>query len=99
MDKIIDFLRILKQNYSTDIIYFERIVESEIRKPIEIFIEKDKIELYHKITGRELGNYKPSATFTELADAFIIFNSPSLRHRDIEKIRPIFEKHKIKLSI
>lgn len=98
MDKIIDFLRTLKQNYSTDIIYFERIVENEIRKPIEIFIENDKIELYHKITGGKLGNYNPSPAFAELVESFIIFNSPSLRFRDIEKIRPIFEKHKIKLS-
>lgn len=99
MDKITDFIRLLKSNYSTDVIYFERIAEKEINKPVELFVENEKIVMYHKITGTKIGDYAPSDCFTELVNAFIVFNSPALKLCDIQKVRPIFEKHKIKSLI
>lgn len=79
MDKITDFLRLLKLNHSTDIIYFERIVEKEINKPIELFVENGKIAIYHKVTGTKIGDYTPSDCFTELANAFIIFERHKIK--------------------
>ena len=96
MNKVIDFIRLLKLNYSTDIIYFERIVESEIGKPCEIFILNDKVELFHKVTGSSKGFYEPSYLFNELANAFIQYNKPSLKFNELEQIKLVFSKHKIK---
>lgn len=98
MDKIIDLLRLMKVNYSTDIIYFEKIIHEETGKYVEIFIEDNKIKLYHKVTGSEKCIYIPSERFIELADAFIEANKPTLKYSQIEYIKQIFSKHKVNHS-
>lgn len=95
MNKIIDFLRLLKANYSTDIIYFERIIESEIKKPVEIFIENDSIKMFHKITGSDRGTYTPSDNFKELAECFIEMNKPTLKAYQVEEIKNTLKKYGI----
>ena len=95
MTNIIELLRLMKQNYSTDIIYFERIVSNEIHVPVEIAIEENKIKLYHKITCSDKGEYTPSNDFIELANAFIEYNKPTLRISQVENIRNIFSKYNV----
>ena len=99
MDKIIDLLRLMKQNYSTDIIYFERIIENELSKPFEIGIENNQIKLFHKVTGSDKGIYTPSSSFIELANAFIEYNKPTLRLNQVEHIREVFSKYKVKHNL
>lgn len=99
MDKIIDLLRLMKQNYSTDIIYFERIVEKETSKPYEIVIENNQIKLFHKVTGSDKGIYSPSDNFVKLANAFIEYNKPTLRLNQVEYIRKIFAEFNVKKTI
>lgn len=96
MDNIIDLLRLMKQNYSTDIIYFEIIIEKETSKPYEIAIENNQIKLFHKVTGSDKGIYLPSENFIKLANAFIEYNKPTLRFSQIEYIRKIFAEFNVK---
>ena len=99
MDKIIDLLRLIKQNYSTDIIYFERIIEKETSKPYEIGIENNQIKLFHKVTGTDNGIYTPSDNFVKLANAFIEYNKPTLRLNQVEQIREVFSQFNVKHNL
>lgn len=99
MYKIIDLLRLMKQNYSTDIIYFERIIEKETSKPYEIGIENNQIKLYHKVTGTDKGVYSPSDNFVKLANAFIEYNKPTLKLNQVEYIRKIFAEFNVKHNL
>ena len=99
MDKIIDLLRLMKQNYSTDIIYFERIIEKETSKPYEIGIENNQIKLYHKVTGTDNGVYSLSDNFIKLANAFIEYNKPTLNFNQVEYIRKIFAEFNVKHNL
>jgi len=99
MNYIIDFLKTEKANYSSSIIYFERIIQGELKKPLEILIEDNKIKLYHKITGSEIGLYTPSCEFKELANAFIELRRPSVKLCEIEKVQAVFLKFGINKSI
>ena len=99
MDKIIDLLRLMKQNYSTDIIYFERIIEKETSKPYEIGIENNQIKLFHKVTGTDKGIYTPSDNFVKLANAFIEYNKPTLRLNQVEQIREVFSQFNVKHNL
>ena len=98
MDRIIDLINILQKNYSNDIRYFESIVKQETKKSVSLYVENDKIMMYHIITARELGEYKPSDEFKELANAFITYKKPSFSIKDLEQIKTIFIKHHIPLS-
>lgn len=99
MDKVIDLLRLMKQNYSTDIIYFERIIEKETSKPFEIVIENNQIKLFHKVTGTDKGVYTPSFDFVELANAFVEYNKPTLKLNQVDRIREVFSKYNINNKI
>lgn len=99
MDKIIDLLRLMKQNYSTDIIYFERIIEKETSRPYEIAIENNQIKLFHKVTGTDKGIYSPSDNFIRLANAFIEYNKPTLRLNQVEYIRNVFTEFNVKHNL
>lgn len=99
MNKIIDLIRIMKSNYSTDIIFFENIVQNETGKFVEIFVENDKIVLYHKVTGSNKGEYIPSDDFNILASAFITLNQPSFNLKDLQQVREIFDRFNIKKQI
>jgi hypothetical protein len=93
MNKIIDQVRIMKANHSTDVIYLERIVENETGKFVEIHIEDGKIMMYHKVTGGNKGEYLPSEQFTELCQAFIEDSRPSLKLGELHELKAIFEKY------
>ena len=95
MNKIIDLLRLLKSNYSTDMIYFERLIEGEVGKPVEIHVENETIKMYHKITGSDKGIYTPSENFKELAYCFIKINKPCLKVFQVEEIKTTLAKFKI----
>ena len=97
--KILDFLRLLTDNWNSNIIPLERIIEKETGKPFQFFLENEKIQLYHKITGSKKDIYIASFEFLELCNAFIEFEKPSFCLNDWFKIKPIFEKHNIKKSI
>ncbi len=99
MDKIIDLLRLMRQNYSTDIIYFERIIEKETSKPYQIVIENNQIKLFHKVTGTDKGIYTPSDNFVKLANAFIEYNKPTLRLNQVEQIREVFSQFNVKHNL
>ena len=96
MERIIDLLRLMKQNDSMDIIHFERIIEKETSKPYEILIENGQIKLFYKVTGRYKGIYSPTDNFVKLANAFIEYNRPTLRLHEVEHIRNIFLEFNIK---
>ena len=97
--RILDFLRLLTNNWNSDIVYLEKTIEKETGKPYQFFLENEKIQLYHKITGSKKDIYTPSVEFLELCNAFIEFEKPSFCLNDWLKIKPIFEKHNIKKSI
>ena len=98
MYKIIDLLRLMKNNYDNNIIYFEKIIENEINKPYEIYVENNQIQLFHKVTGRYIMNYVPSHNFQELANAFILYNSPVLSISEIQDVQTIFKKYNVNLK-
>jgi len=98
MYKTIDLLRLMKNNYDNNIIYFEKIIEEETNKPLEIYVENNQIQLFHKVTGRHIMNYVPSSNFQELANAFILYNIPVLSISEIQDVQKIFEKYNINLK-
>lgn len=95
----IDFIQLLQKNYSNDIFHFERLVQAEMNIPVNLFVENNKIKVYHKITGREMGEYIPSENFNKLSSAFIIINKPSFSFKDLEEVRAIFKQFNIHKSI
>jgi hypothetical protein len=88
----------MKNNYDNNIIYFEKIIEEETNKPLEIYVENNQIQLFHKVTGRHIMNYVPSSNFQELANAFILYNIPVLSISEIQDVQKIFEKYNINLK-
>lgn len=98
MYKTIDLLRLMKNNYDNNIIYFEKIIENETNKPLEIYVEDNEIQLFHKVTGRFVMNYVPSQNFQKLANAFIRYNSPALSISEIQELNKIFIEFNINLK-
>jgi len=99
MDNTTDTLRLMKQNYSQDIIYFERLAEKETGKHIELHVENENIVMYHKVTGSNKGIYTPSADFVELASTFTTLQKAGLYSYELEAIKTVFAKHGIKRAI
>jgi hypothetical protein len=99
MNRTIDLLNNMKSNYSSQIVHFERIIQQETGKPLEIYIENDQIKLAHKITGRDMGSYIPSHNFTRLADAFIEHRKPTLRHSQLVAIRTVFAEFGVRVEV
>ena len=98
MYKTIDLIRIMQNNYDGNTIHFEKIIEEETNKPLEIYVENNQIQLFHKVTGRYIMNYVPSHNFQELANAFILYNSPVLSISEIQDVQTIFKKYNVNLK-
>ena len=92
MPHIIDLIALMRKNHPMDIIHFERLVSKEIGKPVNIIAENGKIMMYHNITCRVIGEYKPSPNFIKLGNAFIEFYKGGLKINVFQEIKQVFKE-------
>jgi hypothetical protein len=99
MTEIISLLLYYQRIYSKNRVYFERIIEKEMRQPLDYIVENNDIKLFHKITGSEKGIYIPSNDFIELANAFIEYEKPNITVQTATEVKTVFDKYGVKIKI